>query len=130
MEINSQTKELFFAQYYGQDVLTIGNARCENIAANWGEPMIFETQFLEIKPLYSISDEDATFIINNYVTTPEGYKVLNVAGFVNIIKRYIENNNLPSGIADYLRSKSFALPWNGITVEQQIAAGWVRLVNQ
>ena len=32
-------------------------------------------------------------------------------------------------VADYLRSKGYALDWNGITVEEMIEWGWVKLKN-
>lgn len=30
-------------------------------------------------------------------------------------------------IVDFLRSKGYALPWNGISVEEQIEFGWIKL---
>lgn len=31
------------------------------------------------------------------------------------------------GVIDYLRSKGYALPWMGLSVEQQIEFGWIKL---
>lgn len=41
---------------------------------------------------------------------------------------YVERADIGRGV-DYLRSKSYALPWNGITVEEMIEWGWVKLKN-
>lgn len=32
-------------------------------------------------------------------------------------------------ITDYLRSKGYALPWMGLSVEEMISAGWIRLLD-
>lgn len=31
-------------------------------------------------------------------------------------------------IYDYLRSKGYAVPWNGITVEELVELGWIKLI--
>lgn len=33
-------------------------------------------------------------------------------------------------MADFLRSRGYALPFKGISVEEQIKAGWVKLVTE
>lgn len=58
-EINNENKAKFFVQYWGQDVLTVGNALCENLPENWIESSLNHTQYLQLKPLSEISDEDA-----------------------------------------------------------------------
>jgi len=45
-------------------------------------------------------------------------------------EEYEENRTLGVGVSayDYLRSRGFALPYLGLTVEQQVAYGWVNLI--
>lgn len=56
-------------------------------------------QYLELTPLSQITDEDAVEVIG-----------------VSECHR-----------ADYLRSKGYALPWMGLSVEDLVSYGWVKI---
>jgi hypothetical protein len=113
-EINNENKVKFFALYWGQEILSNGI----EIGANVGD--CEEEMFLLLKPLSSITDEDAEVID----LTSEDY---NEDGWVD-----------KDGLfyfwafqdVDYLRSKGYALPWMGLSVEEMCEAGWIRLTEQ
>ena len=110
MENTLENKAKFFAQYWGQkivrmlrsDGLTIVNGR--NLDRN------ISVSCLELKPLSQISDEDA----------------ITLKLFINK-KKLDWNDELTQIEADYLRSKGYALPYNGISVETLIEWEWLTL---
>lgn len=89
--------------------------------------------YVVLKPLEAISDEDVKEVakINGCENphTTYGYRCLVSFGI----------NHFPCGQSieisinphphtlDFLRSKGYATDWNGYTVEQLIAAGWLQL---
>lgn len=128
--INKEKKERFFAQYWGQRVKaspesngwTVGitNIGCSPLRDCW----------LELTPLSMITDEDAI----------EVGKIMNLSHLqpkstLNVLVRDILSGRIDKKgntllwlrIYDYLRSKGYVLPWMGISVEEQIEAGWVKL---
>lgn len=78
--------------------------------------------FLDLKPLSSITDEDAFNYAKNYLgwTDPEDYK-----------KWFLDQGCQIKGHrhADYLRSQGYALPWMGLSVETLVEFGWIKLKN-
>ena len=118
MENTLENKQSFFAQYWNW--IYEGESVCENIED------IQESYFLELKPLSQITDED-----------------LEEIGFGNIRDKSVEFNfesyemNWQSSCGnygtmllkhfDFLRSKGYALPFLGLSVEDQIEYGWVKL---
>lgn len=134
-----ENKAKFFAQYFGQNVLCYffrdGIYEKEKVEVDY--PILecldkYKDTKLELKPLSQISDEDAI-------------KISELRGFVNIksIKtdyngfwvRFLGNehtkwvffNELYQPEIDYIRSKGYALPWNGITIEEMIEFEWIKL---
>ena len=111
LENTLENKAKFFAQYWGQNVLTStyhttklyhrklycinrGNMRCE------------KQDFLELKPLSQISDEDAINL---------GY------GNVSHLKSNLDRN------IDQLRNLGFAVPWMDLEVEDLIEYRWIKI---
>jgi len=120
-----ENKAKFFAQYYNQFVMKIPNN--EDSLRVFDQWIISQsTAWLELKPLENISDED-----------------LKAIGFGNIgdkkIQFYFNDYNCQWSSScgnygslllqhyDYLRSKGYALPWNGVSVGWQIEYGWIKL---
>ena len=104
-EITNENKAKFFALYWGQDILSDGI----EIGANVGD--CEEEMFLQLKPLSSIASlED---IQNGFFTVEP-----NLDYQVQIINQ------------DYLRSKGYAIPWLGLSVEEMVEAGWIKLVEE
>lgn len=143
-----ENKAKFFAQYWGQKVY----GWHDGTSTNFQSLNITEKEFLIIKPLSSISDEDAIACIKERlirdaydedkikfignVTINKSTKTIHqvyisatvkYSNFADEIQSLLLNRNMKAYTVDYLRSKGYALDWNGITVEQQIEYGWIKL---
>ena len=105
MENTLENKEKFFAQYWGQEVLLGEDETIHKLNAG---DMAFGIQFnwLELKPLSSITDEDAINL---------GY------GYVSHFKSNLDRN------IDQLRNLGFAVPWMDLSVEDLVEYGWIKL---
>lgn len=136
-----ETKMKFFAQYYGQDVLTAGNANCDNLPENWLADDLQHSQYLLLTPLSTTSDEDAVTIAKASgmfktnlhfdvyeIETHGGVKLKAVSTFGGDIgNRFVICEDMPSDCVDKSRELGYAHKWNGITQEQQIEYGWITL---
>lgn len=115
-------KVSYLAAHWGQKVLF--EIASEKIVENYPEywactEKIFEMQYLELTPLSDITDEDLaaiTVCIPEYITEN---------GYFNPYDQKFHYWVLPA--SDYLRSKGYALPWMGYSVEQLISFGWLKL---
>lgn len=126
--------ERIFALYWGQLV------HCSAfIGERWvgkaGKNEIEEGDFLELTPLSLISDEDLAFIGFKF---PKGKEGITVHFYPNSYdchwRSYRYGHLLNDGYLslkdfDYLRSRSYALPAFGYTVEQLVAAKIFTLKN-
>ncbi|WP_312697095.1 hypothetical protein [Sphingobacterium mizutaii] len=127
MENALENKAKFFAQYWGQEVLS------DNICFNKLTVDIYkmsisrlEPSSLKLKPLSSITDEDAIEVAKIKFPT-ESHK-----HFPDHGKHIIRNKNNRNvmekmSIIDFLRSKSYALPYMGLSVEEMVEYGWIKL---
>lgn len=146
-----ENKAKFFAQYWGQTVffsMLFGTiVRCESYYLH--KDNIQETDYLLLKPLSFITDEDAYYVgasVNCWSwaerktdwfkdeemkeTHVEFGKMFALA----IGKPYGHGHSHPFANNstdilhgfDYLRSKGYALPWMGLSVETLIEYGWVK----
>jgi hypothetical protein len=135
MENTIENKAKFFAQYWGQKVLT--RPESANRKLILGDEVSIQSAlskfgynykyFLELKPLSLITDEQA-FEIAKILKVELNPK--NVIEFIHIsIKKYIENDykGIDSHVLDFLRSKGYALPYMSLSVEKQIEYGWIKL---
>lgn len=115
MENNLENKTLFFAQYYGQKV------------EYWKEEDFTYTvdcittpqACLNLTPISQITDEDAAYI--HFGATAEQFLIYYNQNTEKIIQ-FISAKDY-----DYLRSKGYALPFLGLSVEELISYGWLRL---
>jgi hypothetical protein len=192
MELNKENKALFIAQYYGQ---TVAGHECDKCDFKLTEISLLDLEvglwgdwsggtnpqcacndivsvsdvWLNLKPLSSITDEDAIEVARIALYAPQldewnpdewnpdevwigegdidnrGNHTLEVGmrcwnGLLNIndisgsITLHDEECEMQeiynlSAIIDFLRSKGYALPWIGISVEDQVKAGWIKLIN-
>ena len=130
---DKELKERFFALYFGQQVLKVGEPYHESFVTVpcewhvWNECSM-ELIHLELKPLHSISDEDLNYI-GEYVfgVGYEGMK-RKVESAGKRVQDYLNINRSPIIVTDYLRSKGYAIPFMGISVEEQVEKGWIKLV--
>lgn len=129
MENTLTNKARFFAQYWWQKLFVI-NGNNEDTYNNWRTEDL-DKGYMLLTPLSDITDEDAIEVAkieNSYEDALTRGKVL-----VNTFIKYIDcshsmKNSLQFiNMIDYFRSKGYALPWNGLTVEEQIEFGWVKL---
>lgn len=119
MESNTiENKERFFAQYWGQDVGRIFNRDSsiyEFIISEYSIDLLINEKYLLLKPLSSITDEDA-------YDAGRCWDCENANEFLQF-----SNDGRPSKEADILRKLGYVVEFNGISVEQQIKYGWVKL---
>ena len=110
-EINLETKAKFFAQYACQGLL--GTRRGGKDLFIIGDWRIFNEDYLLLKPLSSITDEDAR---HSGITKGR-------------LKQHVQYHHIMTPfMCDYLRSKGYALPWMGLSVEEMVQAGWIKLI--
>lgn len=150
-----ENKARFFAQYFGQHVLyfTSDFLRKIDYLTIVG---IENDDYLELKPLSQISDEDAIEVAKlvspmlfegrgknggHYIDKSETwwYSVkhngktlmvdIDLNGYVfeyDGVDEYKRPSRSLIG-TDYLRSKGYALPWMDLSVEDLIEYGWIKL---
>jgi hypothetical protein len=119
-------KERFFAQYIGQKVLC-DKAKNNNIeltkAWNWKN----QSFFLRLKSLSNITNEDALEIakLNRWADYREGN---DPEPYITHTKNFIKKPEFQLGsYVDYLRRRGYALDFDGITVDEQIEFGWIKI---
>ncbi len=135
MENTTENKRIFFAQYYGQDVLWRDLSTAKNDGKKIGivsgnNITLLSINYLLLKPLNVISDEDVielTKIIykENYVFD---YDVFHLS-WERITKKLVLQtpNLLNVECYQYLQSKGYALPFRNLSVKELEFYGWIRL---
>jgi hypothetical protein len=127
-EINNENKAKFFALYWGQRIMSyryLKEYQLSSPLSVWTENVVY----LELKSLSQISDEDAR-VIAEQNRFNGNYDVFPKVGR-DILRRVFELEDsqmcLPTESADYLRSKGYALPWMGLSVDEMVDGGWIKL---
>ncbi len=135
LENTLENKAKFFAQYFSQHVLYFSSDFLRKID-NLTLDSIENDDFLELKPLSHISDEDAIEFfdilfanVGTHKDKPKDFKIEFGKEWsqVPFSERY---GLIPKGFLngiDYLRSKGYALPYMDLSVEDLIDYGWVKL---
>lgn len=129
MENTLENKSKFFAQYWGQRVFNDGGGEYL-FYVNESIPFpMHKDFFLELTPLHLISDEDAIELSKmlwgkTHIETM--FSVLSNEKAIFEIRLSVENS-VHHLKYDYLRSKGYALPYNGLSVSEQVERGWVVL---
>ncbi len=140
MENTLENKAKFFALYYSQKrikrIYLMGNI-CKYF--NWIDSEFFsypDPWIAELKPLSSISDEDAIDIYSIMIPTGKSTEKERIFYGRSFIKNYDTTNetlefaqsylDIQRAI-DFLRSRGYALPWMGLSVEQLTEYGWIKL---
>lgn len=138
-EINNENKAKFFAQYWGQRLIDCNRYAVPvaltsilvSMPSTDFESIIEQSKIL-LKPLSSISDEDANELYkilhpkDNYATEyqiKEAISWLQDEFGISTIKHKWDCIHA----SDYLRSKGYALPYFGLSVEEMVEAGWIKL---
>jgi len=127
MENTTQNRLRFFAQYWEQDDIAV-NLHSYNIK-HINHHTIADTLCLQLTDLKDISDEDA---IELYIMLYGKKNIDNVFNMLSKEKAIYEiklsvfstKNHLKY---DFLRSKGYLIPYNGLSTEQILEYGWAQL---
>lgn len=108
MENTLENKQKFFAQYYGQPILSdvSHGFQGDNEANNWHQ--LFENNYLDLKKIDSITDKDSVLL-----------------GFEDSADFF--SNGSVHDMKDDLRLLGYAIDWADVSVEEQIEFGWTKL---
>jgi len=124
MKPSSEEKARFFAQYWDQLILIdtlIAVNGVKKVNATWN--FKHSAFCLLLKPLSSITDDDAIEVAKQMAYDDN----LDINGKSQVIHWEANWKLIPLISSDYLRSKGYALPWNGHSVEEMIQFGWVKI---
>jgi hypothetical protein len=71
-----------------------------------------------------------SFWLNNEVEYMIDFNNLYNPTLIALTRKTADNEYLHNAcnISDYLRSKGYALPWMGLSVEEMVEAGWIKLI--
>lgn len=136
IENTLENKSKFFAQYWYQDVFVfVPNMQTYKITkSRFNAETLKNPCYLQLKPLESISDEDAIEVIGlvefklKQNDKSSGYFGMSASGiFVDTLNVHGESYLIDKYNIDYLRSKSYALPWMGLSVQDLIDYGWIKI---
>lgn len=128
MENTLENKAKFFALYWGQELL---NGTGLVYSATMKTRLSDNGDYLELKPLSSITDEEKRIIDEMEGVGDEE----NPEGYFNYGNKY-ENCYYRNGdfvrfplleTYQFLQSKGYALPWMGLSVEKMVEYGWIKL---
>lgn len=118
-EINNENRQKFYSLYYLQAVFInplMGELTYYYNGANIDETEDNDGCYLLLTHLSDITSADFTEIcFKRYGFQPHKPKEKLVAEHLNQIQ------------TDYLRSKGYALPWMGLSVQGMVDAGWILL---
>lgn len=132
----AQEKARFFAQYWGQDVLFM---REEHDLALWKVQLYTDDivdWHLLLTPLSQITDEDAIEVgrLHGHQDDEDnGWSDEYLLGVGKRVCSHFPEFTTPVSVSDmimivdYLRSKGYALPFMGRSVEQMVELGWIKL---
>lgn len=115
MENTLENKQKFFAQYWGQNIGKIKSYH-KDVKSKVSSINIEGIDFLELTALELISEEHLK----------ELTKITCAKYFITVGCSNITLENAIESIL-FLRSKAYALPYNGLSVEKMIEYGWVVL---
>ena len=134
MEIqnNLENKSIFFAQYWGQRVVRHLGLGLEEHTFLVNENILCKYDiteyYIRLTPLSSITDDDAIEVAKFEGSFDDAiirgnYLINNIL----VVDDYNSDTHLVIKIVDYLRSKGYALPYMGLSVEKLIEYGWIKL---
>lgn len=140
MENNLQNKAKFVSQYYMQKIAFWTLNGSENKFCISGHRLVksnIKGITLELTPLSLITNEDIKvvleFLYKIYPHTKDmKLKESQISAIIESFTEsatYVPEYNILfcQEVIDFLRSKSYCLPWMDLSVEQQIDFGWVKL---
>lgn len=140
MKNTLESKAAFFAQYWGQKIMTMtvnDNNFLQTVGFTYMNRYKVENCHLELKPLSMISDQDAFKVGNIFGwLESEGDSISDIIqNGHRIVSNILDNKFSTSNLVlklylqvyDYLRSKGYALPYMDVSVETMIEYVWIKL---
>tara|TARA_X000001382_G_scaffold25412_3_gene15999 strand:+ start:7841 stop:8245 length:405 start_codon:yes stop_codon:yes gene_type:complete len=131
MKNTLENKQRFLGHYLGQEVFNIDNEtdiKLTPLCIQWTNDI--RNGYLKLTSLENITDEDAIEIaaIHYHNLSKELLKpdVIQLVKTMLLAHKDCEEI-LICEISDYLRSKGYALPYLGLSVEQLIHFGWIQI---
>lgn len=128
-EINNLNKVKFFAQYWGQKVFVNPILSIEPVINYYlfdhDYPEDIDQEYLLLKPLSQINDEDMKGVANLVGLDDELDSDWNEN--IQELIDHIQGDDAFLMLGDFFRSKGYALPWLGLSVEEMVEAGWIKL---
>lgn len=131
LENTLENKARFFALYWGQQVLkTDYSNRIYKTGTELSVSYItiyeHRSYYLELTPLSQISDEDVKGLTNSFMRTKKELLDYYCSESHGQALKMLFKDLKPEDY-DYLRSKGYALPWMGLSVDDLVNYGWVKL---
>lgn len=125
-QITLENKVKFFAQYFGQEVLSDGILfnNLELDAIRLSSLSKIEDYCLTLKSIDSISEEDYRVLARHHYADADSTEYVRCWYKMYQKDQYIQS--MLSVSVDYLRLKGYAVPWNGMSVDMMITFGWVQ----
>jgi hypothetical protein len=147
-EMTPEAKENLFHQYYGVQVHKLFMVTKLKFQPSY---LIHNNDFLSLKSLSSITDEDAIEVAKLMGLSEGDFEVshrstdIHIESYSQEFTLFFEDcsiyfndfdtDSANTGIDylsayDFLRSKGYALPFMGWSVEQMIEAGWIKIAKK
>ena len=131
-ENNLENKAKFFALYWGVKCLRneLLNDQIPPHKVDCGNCKGLPQQYLQLKPLFKITDEDAVEILKmlNIVSENHCYwkNAIKEIGICHTLDVLLSDTNLCFQVLDYLRSRGYLVGWMGLTPDEIIERKWAQ----
>ncbi len=140
IEDTIENKQEFFDQYSGQNIVVLPEGSIQKLctphAFRFLDKVTKSKSYLELTSLSMITDENAIEVMEILKTDPQeaGYDcswqklrddLRKDGDLIHIQLKSFYGGELD--VYDFLRSKGYALPWMGLSVEELVKRGWIRL---
>ena len=131
MKMTKEEKGKLFAQYYGQDVVRFRDWSIETENGNVTNILNVDLHkenkcYLELKDLSLITDKQAEYIGSIHPAHGHSFNLRRGRLYLESLN----SNEFDLCVSDYLRSESFALPYNGFSVKRQVVEGVISVIKQ
>lgn len=123
-------RDAFFAQYYGQEVVYLGEHLTEYDADYLTICGIASDQCIHLRSIDSLTNEERCFLVKLY--DPEFYVPnMDQSDLIResdgVIEHIKDDRDVPINVADYLRSIGVLIPFRDYSVEAILELGWAKL---
>lgn len=133
-KLTPQLKEKLYALYWGQEVKCYTQLDGPFMIDD-GRKMRTSVSYLLLRPITQVTDEEAIEVAKiwrplrgNVGYNSQFHTAICGREIIDRLNGYDRDFETFMLLTDYLRSKGFALPFMGISVEEFIEAGWIKLL--